>query len=283
MVQSKETVATPFVHLNHFSFYQIAFLVKQFHIEYTAHQRRLAVGGLPCVGREPDGIAHEIAVVVHVDIDLFLWDGGTKPFQPFHKIQKLAIVFLPFFFSGLFFLYDLGQLPFLLGALHNAVHCPQRTVIASHINRPQHVFLHLGSSFPFQMVVADVVEYCLTCEVASLDCTGHVHHTGVSLGVVVADVEIHIGLSAFLAHVFLQVHGQSFHLPVESQQLMFVGVDVEFARDDVHVLQLGCQFDTENFLFFGCLCARQAVVVHGIEYACIPFLRKGPYKTTPEG
>ena len=47
--------------------------VEQLHVEHPTLLSRMQGGGIHHVGLEPNGIADEVAAIVHVDIDLLLW------------------------------------------------------------------------------------------------------------------------------------------------------------------------------------------------------------------
>ena len=82
IVQGEEAVTTSFAHLDELSLHQVSVVVQQFHIKHTTNLRRPVGIRLPRVGREPNGVALEIASVIEMDIHLFLRNGFAESVLP---------------------------------------------------------------------------------------------------------------------------------------------------------------------------------------------------------
>ena len=81
--EAERAVPLSVLHLQQLSLHQIAVLIEQLRIQYAAYLAGCACVGAPEVGLVVDGIAQIVAGVVHVDEDLFLWQGLSEFLQPF--------------------------------------------------------------------------------------------------------------------------------------------------------------------------------------------------------
>ena len=72
LVDDEVGISPSVIHLHQFPLHQISFLIVEFNIKHATDLGRLAVVGLGAEGREPDGVANEVAGVVHVDIYFLL-------------------------------------------------------------------------------------------------------------------------------------------------------------------------------------------------------------------
>ena len=70
--QCEESAAPSVAHLHQLALHEESVVVPQFGIQHAADSARASAVGAPCVGREPEGVAQEVASVVHVHVHLLL-------------------------------------------------------------------------------------------------------------------------------------------------------------------------------------------------------------------
>ena len=85
VVDDEVGVASSVGHFHQLALHEVAFLVVEFHVEYTANLGGLSVVGLCGVGREPYCVADEVAGVVEMDIYLLLWQGLSEALEVVHE------------------------------------------------------------------------------------------------------------------------------------------------------------------------------------------------------
>ena len=80
--QGEVSPAFPVLHLQYLSFYEIAVLVEEFYIQHSTDFAGQVAVGAASIDSIPNGVAQEVASVVHVYIYLFLRDIMPEGVQP---------------------------------------------------------------------------------------------------------------------------------------------------------------------------------------------------------
>ena len=243
--QGKETAAPSPLHLDEFALYHVALLPVELHIEHPAHVRRPASIGLPCVSREPDGVAQLIACVVHVDEDFLLRNGIAESREAFQDgteclgkmedflcrhiledIRRTVGCCFVFYEGKGFPAFDGGNVRgvggspeshtlLLLRALHDVVFVPKRSIVARILHGFEDVIVRIATPGSNETVGSDAKHQHLILHQVVSAFNGQVVHRRKAVGIVVAYLELDgVGLSY---EVVIRQIGIA-HLALEAEQ-----------------------------------------------------------------